>query len=713
MSVCAAGLAIVSALVLQSTLALAPAGVAALGGLILAWRGRRALRRAGWVALRWSVPSLVAGSVGAIVAGAFEVRAMDSMFGGLAAAGFLGFIAVPMLVAISAAIRLLWKAWQPGELGWIEEGGGAPWLAGWLGVIVLGAAALGWAMFQGTWLLSSWTAFKPLAMSYAEPLIAIVTMCAIVVGSRPLARALAAITRAVDRRWQRRGHQSMLTPKKIVAAGGIKVAVIGYLFWRFVVRPRIPLDVTVLYPPAAALGALAVTHAVWARLTCPRRRVVGPVIGGAAALVLGCALFAWRERPSLTLTIWGERPLAGFAIDRLLDLDAIRGRVSLAEFRPAEHPGARHPDIVLVTIDTVRADHTPPYGGSADMPVLKQLGERGVVFEWAFSPSNVTRRSIPSMIIGLGPDRVRGRVVGWALRVDPRHVLIAERLRAGGYETAGFMCCEGFWGHEMRTGLERGLEHLEIEPNGLALARRARAWLDEREKTPNGKPLFLWMHILEPHNWAMATGEPRSEDERRRQYDRALIASDTMVTTLLGAFSERAPDKAPIVIVSADHGEGLGDHGQPFHSTDLYNSQTHVPLVIAGPGIKPGRIAETVSLTDLTPSLLDLAGFVPPTGPSIDGRSFADLATGKRIADPEAGTAFAAMIHDRSNPGGVTAMIKGRWKLIETPSGLELYDTRADPAERTNLMPTLPGASDPLRKLLLEHREAAARSPFE
>jgi arylsulfatase A-like enzyme len=437
------------------------------------------------------------------------------------------------------------------------------------------------------------------------------------------------------------------------------------------------------------------------------------VAAGLAAIVVGCALFAWQARPSLTLAIWGDRPLAGFTIDKLFDLDAIRAGVSLAEFRPAERPGAEHPDIVLVTIDTVRADHTPPYNGSAEMPVLKELGERGMVFDWAFSPSNVTRRSIPSMIIGLGPDRVHGRVVGWALRVDPRHVLIAERLEAGGYETAGFMCCEGFWGKEMRTGLQRGLQHLEIEPNGLALSRQARAWLDEREKTPH-KPLFLWMHILEPHNWNAVTGEPHNETERRQFYDRSLAGSDAMLGELLGAFSHRDPAHAPIVIVSADHGEGLGDHGQPFHSTDLYNSQIHVPLVIAGHGIKVGRVPETVSLTDLTPSVLELAGFQIPTGPSIDGHSFADLATGKRMSvDADAGVAFAAMIRDRSNPGGVTAIIKGRWKLIDTPTGFELYDCKSDRAERSNLMAARPPAYDELRRLLIQHRETAARSPFD
>ena len=347
------------------------------------------------------------------------------------------------------------------------------------------------------------------------------------------------------------------------------------------------------------------------------------------------------------------------------------------------------------------------------MPVLRELASRGVVFDYAFAPSNVTRRSIPSMMIGLAPNRVKGRVVGWALRVDPRHIMLAERMAAGGYDTAGFMCCEGFWGKTFHTGLQRGLHHLEIESNGLALARRAKAWLEQRAAHPDGKPLFLWMHILEPHQWATSGVDSRSEDERKRVYDRSLAAADAVLAELLQAFAQRPPGEAPIIIVSADHGEALGDHGQPYHSTDLYDSQIQVPLVIAGPGIKPGRIAETVSLTDLVPTVLELAGFLPPHGRAIDGTSFADLATGKRPADPDAGIAYAAMIKDRSNPGGVTAMIHGRWKLIDTGTGLELYDIHADPHERTNLMPSHPPTELDLRKLMRAHNDAAERSPFD
>jgi arylsulfatase A-like enzyme len=482
------------------------------------------------------------------------------------------------------------------------------------------------------------------------------------------------------------------------------------LFWHFALKVRLgPLDTSPAEVPALALLSLLFAHLTW-RAWPQSRRIVGPICGGVAAVIVACAVIAWRAQPSLTLAIWGDRPLAGLAIDALFDLDKIRSRISLDEFRPTPVPGAAHPDIILVTIDTVRADHTPPYFGTAEMPVMKELAKRGTTFEWAFSPSNVTRRSIPSMIIGLAPDRVHGRVVGWALRVDPRHVLVAERLEAGGYETAGFMCCEGFYGAEMHTGLARGLEHLEMEPNGLALARRARAWLEERAKRPHDKPLFLWMHILEPHNWAVASGDPIVEDARRKLYDRTLTQSDQMLGELLAPFENVAPDKAPIVIVSADHGEGLGEHGQVFHSTDLYDSQTHVPLVIAGPGVKPQRVTETVSLTDLTPSLLELAGFAVPRG--FDGTSFAGLATATRAQNMEGGAAYAAMIHDRSNPGGWTSMVLGHFKLIDTPTGLELYDVRADPGEHANLIRAHPPIYEALRKALVEHQALAKQSPF-
>jgi choline-sulfatase len=223
----------------------------------------------------------------------------------------------------------------------------------------------------------------------------------------------------------------------------------------------------------------------------------------------------------------------------------------------------------------------------------------------------------------------------------------------------------------------------------------------------------LWMHILEPHNWQQGTGAPASDDDRRRFYNRTLTAADAMMVVVLGAFSNRPPERAPIVVVTADHGEALGEHGQPYHSTDLYNSQIRVPFVVAGPGIRATRIRETVSLTDLTPTLLELAGFVAPTGQTMDGRSLADLATGRRESQPDGGMAFAAMIKDRSNPGGVSAIVRGKWKLIDSGGSAELYDVHADPNELHNVATAQPRIFSELRGLLQVYQQGASRPPFE
>ncbi|MGN6106166.1 MAG: sulfatase-like hydrolase/transferase, partial [Kofleriaceae bacterium] len=531
---------------------------------------------------RWLAPSLVCACAGTLAAGLVEGLELGGLAGAAAATGFLGLLAIPALFALGVAVRAIYAAWRPRVVldGLIEEDGAAPRLAGWAAMMFFGTLGLAWAMFQGTWLLASWTAFKPMTLGFAQPVLAVGAALVLVAISRPGASLFAWIARRIDRRWRRGGRRTLLRPWPIFAGTGALALATTYALWLWIVRPRLgPVDTSLLHGPAAALVVTALGHAAWRALRGRLRPIAGVAIAAATAAAVAYAAIAVRTRPSLALQLGGDQPLAGLAIERLFELDEIRARISLTEFRPVARPGAPHPDIVLITIDTVRADRTPPYGGPAEMPVLQQLGQRGTVFVNAFAPSNVTRRSIPSMITGLQPNRIRGRVVGWALRIDPRHVLVAERLRAGGYETAGFMCCKGFWGAEARTGLGRGLEHVEIEPDGLALAKRARAWLEARERSGTRKPLFLWMHVLEPHNWTITGGEVRSESDKRKIYDRTLTASDAMLREVLSAFADRPADQAPISIVTADHGESLGDHGAPYHSTDLYNSNLSVPFV--------------------------------------------------------------------------------------------------------------------------------------
>jgi arylsulfatase A-like enzyme len=221
------------------------------------------------------------------------------------------------------------------------------------------------------------------------------------------------------------------------------------------------------------------------------------------------------------------------------------------------------------------------------------------------------------------------------------------------------------------------------------------------------------MHLLEPRRWAEGVARGTHEAEKRKIYDRALAQSDAILRAVVGAFAHRPQDRAPIFVVTADHGEALGDHGAGPHATDLYNGNLHVPLVLAGPGIRRQRVSEAVSLTDLTPTVVELAGFAPPAGPGIDGRSVADLVEGRRPGEPTGGIAFAAMIGDRAGAGGATALARGGWKLIDSGAGLELYDLHTDHGERTNVIERNPAIAEQLARLLRERQALGRRSPFD
>lgn len=616
---------------------------------------------------------------------------MRAPFGIAAGAGFVMLAALPLLFAASMVARGLWRVWAPVVRGFVEPHGGAPALAAWLVYIGAALVALAAGTFGVTVLLAKTTQFRPLVVGYAQPAFGVAIAIVLFLASRPLAGALA-------RLFARKG--AAFRPRRIAVTLALIAVLLAGGAWLWV-RPRIgPLDLSPLVAPAVGIAALAGAHVVLARWD--RVRVwTARIASGLAAAAIASALVAWRTQPALTLEAWGELPIAGYVIDKAFDLERIRDRIALDAFRPVARPDAAHPDVVVIVIDTMRADRTELYGGPAAMPFLAELGKRGAVFDHAFSPSNVTRRSIPSMLTGLSPNRVRGRVVGWALRIDPRHVVLGERMAAAGYDTAGFVCCGGFYGEESHTGLSRGLDHLVIEKNGARLAQLAKVWLEEREVKRTSKPLFVYMHVLDPHNWAGSGDPPLDLAIRLRMYDRTLTAADKMIADVVGAFRNRDPAHAPIVIVTADHGEALGDHGEPFHSTDLYNSQIHVPLVIAGPGITTARIPETVSLTDLAPTVLELAGFAPPPA---DGRSLAPLVTGAR-APADDGVAYAAMIKDRSNPGGVSAIVRGKWKLIVSGNRRELYDVQLDPRELSDRAASRPDIVQQLAALLALHEQ--------
>ena len=641
--------------------------------------------------LRLAAASLPAAAVAVLVAGIIDARHATSLLGFFASIGFTTMLAWPVVWILALVVRLMWFGWQPAAVvaQLTDDTGGAPRLAAWLTMIILSIVGLTSATFKSLRWQAVATGWKPLVVALLTPLVVIGVALAIVTLSRPAYRIFVAGWGRLDRRLARKSGRSPLTPTRLIVSVLVLILATIVSLWFFVVRPSIGyLRLDFLIFPAVAFIVCVLAHRVAAR-TPMAVSILVPVL---ALCCVGAAFTARRISPLTVINVWASPAAASDAIDLVYDLESIRSDIQLVSAKPSERPGIAHHPVILITIDTVREDHTPLAGATgfgmaprASMPTLSQLASRGAVFTHAYSPGNVTRRSIPSIAMGLSPTRVHGKVAGWSLRLDPRHVLLAERFRAAGYDTAGFFCCASFWEPAHRLGIGRGIDHLYIEPDGKPLSAAAAAWITARSATHPDKPLFMWMHFIEPHNW-VHDNEPNTDDERRMRYDRVLTEVDKYVGNVIAAFDGLPEDQQPIIAITADHGEGLGDHGSPHHSTDVYNSQIHVPLVIAGPGITARRIDETVELVDLAPTLLDLAGFVPPGMPEMDGVSVADLATGARPSNPSEGYAFSTMVADRSVAASERAIISGQWKMIEnTTGGYELYDLSGDPREAHDL----------------------------
>jgi arylsulfatase A-like enzyme len=662
------------------------------------------------------IGALVTAACAALVAGTGESLVyVDGTLARVAAAGFAALYAVPLGALGACLVRLLLWAWRPATIAaaLVEETGGAPRLAAWLAYTGFALWAIAAVTFHAARLLLS-VAHAHDVVALACALIVVTAAGILIALSRPGVTALAAGFRRLDRGVHRRRGRSPLTPRLLLVAAALVVVLWCWLAWVISIGPRVGhFDWLLLLYPVLFVAGLAGSELVWYHLRAHARvraaLAVGVALAGAAAL--GTAFHVRYRRPFVMLDIWAAAPTAGLAIEIAYDLGTLRSTLDLSEVAPAARPGASHPDVLLVTIDTVRADRTPPYGGWAEMPSLAELAQRGAVFEWAFAPGNVTRRSLPTIATGVSPRRIRGRVAGWALRLDPRHVLLAERFRAAGYDTAGFFCCESQFGPVHELGTERGIEHLVIDYDGAKLATLARDWLRRRDHVTAG-PAFVWLHFIEPHGWEKrARGTPRGRPHAR--YDSVLAEVDGFLATLLEPLQDPARRNRTIVAVTSDHGEGLGDHGHTNHAMTLYSSETRVPLILVGPGVRPGRVAAPVGLVDLAPTLLDLAGYVPPGMPAMDGGSVADRVRGVVPDVPGAGEAYLVMVPDRSVQEEMVAIVAGRHKLIERPRRKPmLYDLAQDPGEKQNLAKDQPAIVEDLRRRISQRRAVDAIPPF-
>jgi len=341
--------------------------------------------------------------------------------------------------------------------------------------------------------------------------------------------------------------------------------------------------------------------------------------------------------------------------------------------------------VVLITLDTTRADRLSPYGfGDAHMPALDRLAREGVVFDQATTVAPLTLPAHASLLTGLLPPHHRVRDNASA-PLGNDHVTLAEVLAARGYRTAAFV---GSAVLDPDRGLRQGFQEYggisrdtsnPLAPVGRGLQRPAGAVMDDAVRwlaTVDHAPFLLWTHLYDPHRPYEA---PEPFASRHDPYVAEIVYADSQIGRVLDALDRRHLLDRVVVIVAADHGESLGDHRERDHGVFLYESVLRVPLILRAPGVHPARVATVVRLTDVMPTILDLLGLpVPP----LDGISLLATLNGQ----PADRDAYAESLYPRRHGWAPLFSLRSdRFKFIDAPRP-ELYDLHLDPFEERNIL---------------------------
>ncbi len=384
------------------------------------------------------------------------------------------------------------------------------------------------------------------------------------------------------------------------------------------------------------------------------------------------------------------------------------------------------PDLILLSLDTTRADYLGCYGHRGGLtPALDQLAAEATVYERAYSPSSWTLPAHASLFTGKLPtshgasldpkgpislasalqDRHWSHYRAWGLSEDEQ--TLAERLQSHGFETAAIVA--GPWLKRI-FGLAQGFAHYDDNGiqaiNGRPAAEvtdAALAWLE----THHDRPLFLFLNYYDPHFpfapppefMPAPPASPPADDAARHAWLRELYAAelrylDAQLARLFAGLRELGRYDGALIAVTADHGELLGEQGRFGHGKTLSEAEIRVPLLIKVPlgrGPAPGRSQAPVSLTDLLPTLLHELGVAPPT----------DIQGELLPAPAHPIVAEVDPLPSQSRDGAWRALVRADWKYAASEHGAErLFDLRADTAEERDLTRDEPQRAAALRAAL-------------
>jgi arylsulfatase A-like enzyme/Tfp pilus assembly protein PilF len=371
----------------------------------------------------------------------------------------------------------------------------------------------------------------------------------------------------------------------------------------------------------------------------------------------------------------------------------------------------RAANVVLITLDTLRADHVGCYAaGRVRTPGLDSLAADGVLFEEAVTPTPLTLPAHATILSGVYPftHQVRDNRLS---RVPAGLPLLSESLRSAGMDTAAFL---GSMVLDSAFGLDRGFDLYadrfaapdagdfwsEVRKPADAVLAEAREWISGRD----GRPFFAWIHLYDPHApWDPP--EPFRGQYPGHPYRGAVAFMDAELGKFFAFLKESRLWQRTLVVVVADHGEGLGEHGEETHGFFVYQATMRVPFLVRLPFPAGGRrVAQRVELTDVAPTILAAKGLPVPR--SVQGRSLLDAVLGGplRRADEAYGESHYPRLHFGWSE--LRAFYHGGLKYIQAPQQ-ELYDLGRDPGETRNLAAERPEECRRLRGLLLRKLDAA------
>jgi choline-sulfatase len=348
------------------------------------------------------------------------------------------------------------------------------------------------------------------------------------------------------------------------------------------------------------------------------------------------------------------------------------------------------PEVFLVTIDTLRADHVHCYGyAGVQTPALDALAQHGARFNQAFTPSPITNTSHTSILTGLLPSS--HGVTDFAIPLSASHPTWAELLRKSGYHTAAFIGAVILDSKTLAPGLDRGFDFYDnfpehshrksrwgrVERRGLEVVEHAQAWLNSHR----GGPHFVWLHLYDPHD-PYEPPAPFSHIYKDHLYDGEIAYADSALGKFIGYLKRQGWYENSLIVIAGDHGEGLGEHNEETHGIFLYDSTTHVPLIVKTSGIEHAGIVvdAQVRTTDILPTVLDVLGVQRPE--RLDGESLKPFLTGRETAGRPA---FGETDYPLRFGWAPLRSVRDRGlKFIEAPRP-EFYNLRTDPIEARNV----------------------------